>query len=108
MKTSRNEILGELLLSEKADNVLSIKLRDHARPFLTSVDKVLLDKILLQPTCIYGYPLHRRTITLVEIESVTRYNVSFSSPIFERIRQIKDNIRNMRDNIDRINERRFA
>lgn len=99
MKTDKKEILRELLLSENRGYVLSIKLKEFLRPVKTAVKSVEHNKIILEPTCIYGHPLERTTVTLIEIEWVKRYKALFTSPVFESIRIIKNNIEVMRGNL---------
>jgi hypothetical protein len=99
MKTDKKEILRELLLSENRGFVLSIKLSDGSRPIKTAVKHVDHNKIILQDTCVFGHPLSRTVLTLLDIESVTRYKVLYNSPVYESIRLIKDNIRVMRNRI---------
>jgi hypothetical protein len=99
MKFDKKEILRELLLSENRGYVLSIKLKGQARTLRTAVRKVEHNRIVLESTCIFGHPLERTTITLIDIECVKRYKVLYSSPVYESIRIIKDNIRLMRSNI---------
>jgi hypothetical protein len=108
MKTDKKEILRELLLSENRGFVLSIKLTGDNRPIKTAVRHVEHNKIILQPTCIFGHRLERTVLTLMDIEGVTRYKVLYDSPVYESIRMIKDNIRIMRDRIGAIStERQF-
>ncbi len=99
MKTDKKEILRELLLSENRGYLLSIKLRDMDRPIKTAVKNVNHNKIVFESTCIFGHPLDRTVVTLIDIEWVKRYKVLFNSPVYESIRMIKDNIRIMRDRI---------
>jgi hypothetical protein len=103
MKTDKKEILRELLLSENRGYVLSIKIKDCSHPLRTAVKQINHNRIILESTCIYGHPLERSVLTLVEIEWVKRYKVFYSNSVFESIRIIKDNIRLMRNNIAAIN-----
>lgn len=104
MKTDKKEILRELLLSENRGFVLCIKLKGQRQPVKTAVKHLDHNRIVLQPTCIFGHPLDRTVVTLVDVEWVTRYKVLFDSPVYESIRLIKDNIRVMRSRIGAINE----
>ena len=99
MKTDKKEILRELLLSENRGYLLTIKMRASAAPLKTAVKHVDHNKILLESTCIFGHPLTRTVITLLDIEWVKRHKVLYTSPVYESIRIIKDSIRLMRDNI---------
>ena len=99
MQTDKKEILRELLLSENRGYVLSIKVKNEFQPIKTAVQLVEHNRIVLMPTCIYGYALEKTTLTLLEIEWVKRYRVLYSNPMYESIRMIKENIRLMRDRI---------
>ena len=99
MKTKK-EIFRDLLISAETNCVLKIKLRGVANPVITAVDKISPKKILLKPTCLYGYALNKREIILAEVESVTRYKTHFNHPIFEKIRFIKNNLSEIRKNIE--------
>src|SRR5688500_6851493 len=92
MRTDKKEILRELLLSENRGFVIAIKLKGAMEPIKTAVKSVEHNKIILQPTCIYGHPLNRTTVTLLEIEWVRRYSAFFSSPVLEAIRIVKSNL----------------
>ena len=102
MKTDKKEILRELLLSENRGYVLGIKLRGNDKPIKTAVRAVEHNRIILEATCIFGNPLLRTTITLLEIEGVKRYRTFFSNSVFESIRIIKNNIDVMKGNISAI------
>jgi hypothetical protein len=99
MKSDKKEILRELLLSENRGYVLSIKLKDQSIILKTAVRKVEHNRIVLESKCIFGLPLQRTVLTLIDIEWVKRYKVLYTSPVYESIRIIKDNIRLMRHNI---------
>jgi len=100
MMKKPQEIFNDIQISAETNCVLKIKLKESENPVITAVDKVGKSTILLKPTCLYGYQLEKRIITLPEIESVTRYNTYFDHPIFERIRFIKNNISEMRNNFE--------
>lgn len=104
MKTDKKEILRELLLSENRGFVLCIKLAGEERPIKTAVRSVEHNRVVLESTCIFGHPLARTVVTLLDIEWVKRYKVLFDSPVYESIRMIKDNIRVMRHRIGVISE----
>jgi hypothetical protein len=97
--TDKKEILRELLLSENRGYVLGIKVKDLPQPIKTACRHVDHNRIELEPTCIFGHPLLRTTLTLLDIEWVKRYRVLYHSPVYESIRLIKGNIRLMRSNI---------
>jgi len=97
---SKKEIFRDILASAQTNCVLKIKLKDAPNPVITAVDRVNKNQIVLKPTCLYGYKLGKRTITLLEIESVIRYKTSFHRPIFEKIRFIKNNISVIRNNFE--------
>ena len=97
---AKKEILEDMLLSAETDCVLKIKLKDTTNPVISAVEKVTKKEIVLKPTCLYGYQLKKRTITLPEIEAVTRYKTNFHHPIFEKLRFIKNNLSVIRNNFE--------
>lgn len=97
---SKKEILGDILKSAESNCVLKIKLRNVPNPVITAVEKVEKNKITLKPTCLYGYEIGKRDITLTEIESVKRYNTRFNNPLFEKLRFIRSNISAIRQNFE--------
>jgi len=92
------EILQDLIASQQTNCVLKIKLKNARNPVITAVDQISDKKIVLKPTCLYGYRLRKRNITLPEIESVIRYKTRFDSPLFARIRYVRSNISSLRHN----------
>jgi hypothetical protein len=98
MNTS-NQTLSDIVASAETGCVLKIKLKDAKNPVITAVDKVVNNDIVLKTTCLYGYPLEKRMITLDEIESIQRYKTYFDSPLFAKLRFIKNNISELRTRI---------
>lgn len=103
MKTAK-EIFRDILISAQTNCVLKIKLKDSEKPMITAVEKVGKKRIVLKPTCLYGYELEKRYITLPEIETVKRYKTQFDNPLFERMRFIKNNISKVRRSFGSLNE----
>lgn len=97
MKTKK-EIFRDILMSAETNCVLKIKLKNVPNPVITAVEKVQKNKIILKPTCLYGYKLKKSAITLLEIEGITRYKTHFDSPLFEKLRYIKNNIPGLEQN----------
>ena len=105
MKTKK-EIFKDILISAQTNCVLKIKLRDQANPVITAVDHISKNKIVLKQTCLYGYKLNKRDITLLEIESVERYKTQFNHPLFEKLRYIKNNLSHIKQNFGGFRQRR--
>lgn len=101
---SKKDIFKDILISAQTGSVLKIKLRDSETPVITAVDHISKNKIVLKPTCLYGYPLKKRNITLLEIESVIRYKTHFDHPLFEKLRFIKNNIPTLRRDFGSLGE----
>src|SRR5688500_4578173 len=101
---SKKEIFKDILMSAQTNCVLKIKLINEHNPVITAIDRVEKNKITLKPTCLYGYKIKKRTITLLEIESITRYETNFNNPLFEKMRFIKNNISYIRKNFGALNE----
>jgi hypothetical protein len=100
----KKEIFKDVLISAQTGSVLKIKLRDSPNPVITAVDHISKNKIVLKPTCLYGYPLKKRNVTLLEIESVVLYKTYFNHPLFEKLRFIKNNIAELRKNFGTLHE----
>src|SRR5690348_10393954 len=103
MKTKK-DIFKDILISAQTGSVLKIKLRDSETPVITAVDHISKNKIVLKRTCLYGYPMKKRIITHLEIESVIRYKTHFDHPLFEKLRFIKNNIAAIRKNFGSLHE----
>ena len=103
MKTKK-EIFKDILMSAQTGSVIKIKLRDTENPLITAVDHISKNRIVLKPTCLYGYRLKKRNITLLEIESVILYKTHFHHPLFEKLRFIKNNISELRKNFGTLHE----
>jgi hypothetical protein len=99
MKTDKKEILRELLLSESRGYVVGIKLRGSAKPLRTVVRNVEHNRIVLESTCVYGDPIHRTVITLLDIDWVKRYKALYSSPVLESIRIMRNNLQTIKTSL---------
>lgn len=91
--------MKDLRVSAETGCVLKFNLRDEKNPVITAVEKVFKSRILLKPTCLYGYPLRKRSISLQDIEAITRYKTSFDNPLFQKLRFVRNNIVAIRKNI---------
>ena len=89
MKTDKKEILKELLLSQNRGIVLNLKLRGIGKPLKTAVQHVGHNCITLHPVCIYGEPVVKNIITMLDIEWVRRYDVTYGSKVLESIRVLQ-------------------
>lgn len=103
MKTAK-EIIRDLLISAQTNSVLKIQLKGVKNPVITAVESVGRKRILLKPTCLYGYALKKRSIALADIVNVVRYKTRFNNPMFEKLRFIRKNISNIRQNFGSVNE----
>lgn len=92
----KKEILDDLITSAQTGCVLKMKLRNEKNPVITAVHKVVGNKIELKPTCLYGFQIKTPTITLPDIETITRYKICFDAPLFAQLRFVKNNIGQMR------------
>lgn len=80
MKIDKKEILKELLLSESRGDVLNIKIKGEAMPIKTAVQHVGHNSITLHPHSIYGNPVTKNVLTLLDIEWVRNYGLVYGSP----------------------------
>jgi hypothetical protein len=102
MKTAK-DIFQDILASANTNCVLKIKLRNVENPIITAVERIGNKRILLKPTCLYGYKLKERYITIPQIESVTRYKTQFDHPLFQKLRFIKNNISEIKKSFRALN-----
>ena len=107
MKNAK-EVFRDILISCQTNCVLKIKLKGVDNPIITAVDRVSKKTIILKPTCLYGYTLPKRSISLTDIETVTRYHTHFNHPLFEKLRYIKNNISDLRRNFGSFGEQQSA
>lgn len=91
------EILSHIRASAETGCVLKLSLKGAKNPVITAIDEFSEDRIVLKPTCLYGYPLEKRMVALSEIESVKRFKTQFDSPLFTKLRFIKNNISGLRN-----------
>jgi len=94
------EMMKDMVVSAETGCVVKLKLKDITNPVITAVESINDNAIVLKPTCLYGYPLKKRNITLADIEHVKRYKTYFNHPLFERIRFVKNNISSVRKNLE--------
>lgn len=96
---SRKDILKDILYSAQTGCVVKLNLKNSRNPVITAVDHVSDKSIVLKPTCLYGYPLEKRRISLLDIEEITRYKTHFDNPLFARLRYIKNNLSEVRKSL---------
>ena len=90
------EILSDIQASAETGCVLKLQLKDARNPVITAIEQISEDRIVLKPTCLYGYPLEHRMVAFSEIEHVQRFKTHFDSPLFAKLRFIKNNISELR------------
>ncbi|HEU5147646.1 MAG TPA: hypothetical protein VFT90_13060 [Chryseosolibacter sp.] len=103
---SRKDILKDILISAETGCVVKLKLKNLRNPVITAVERISNKSILLKPTCLYGYPLEKRTISLLDIEGIKRYKTYFDHPLFARLRYIKNNLSEVRKNLATLGSQR--
>lgn len=101
---SKKEIFKDILISAQTSCVLKIKLTGVRNPMITAVDHIERNRIILKPTCLYGYPLAQRIVTLTQIENVTRYRAQFNHPLFEKLRFVRNNLSAIRKDFEAFQE----
>lgn len=89
---SKKDIFRDILISAQTNCVLKIKFSGKRNPVITAVDRVERNKIILKPTCLYGYEIEKRTVRLPQIENVILYRTKFDNPLFVKLRYIKKNL----------------
>lgn len=100
MTNSYEKILKDLFRSKGFGNVVALKVKGNEKTVLTSVEDVKGNRIVvLNPISVYGMPIHESVLHLEDIESIRVYNARYTDPIYVRIRELKDNIDQIRRNL---------
>ena len=100
MTNSYEKILKDLFRSKGLGNVVALKVKGNEKTVLTSVEDVKGNRIVvLNPISVYGMPIHESVLHLEDIESIRVYNARYTDPIYVRIRELKDNIDQIRRNL---------
>jgi hypothetical protein len=107
MKTSDAEKLHELTFSKNKGNAVGIRIRGIKKTIVTAVEDIITDeagkKVILKSSCIYGDRIPQKELKVEDIEGVIRFRIMFEDPFYVHLRRIKDNIRNMKTRIDKLN-----
>lgn len=108
MKTSGDEILNELIFSQKRGNAIGIKTKDFKKLFITAVEQVVTlpenDKVvILKPVGIHGETTPKTEIRLQEIEGVVRFRMLYTDPFYTHLRDIKTSIQRIKTSIQKMN-----
>jgi hypothetical protein len=100
MKKSYNQIIADLFKSKSRGNVIALKIKGNEKPFLTSVDEVKGNRIIiLNPISVYGTQLEECIFHVEDVESLRVYNALYTDPIYVRIRQLKNSIDDIRKSL---------
>jgi hypothetical protein len=97
MRKSYNQLIADLFKSKNRGNIVSLKVKGNDKLMLTSVNELKGNCIvILNPVSVYGAALEESIFHIEDIESVKVYNALYSDPIYVRIRQLKNNIDEIR------------
>jgi hypothetical protein len=100
MKKSYEQILMDLFKSKRTGNVISVKVKGTAKTLLTSVQDVRGNRIIkLNPVSVYGTTIEDCVLHVEDIEVCKVYNARYNDPIYVRIRELKNNIDQIRKNL---------
>jgi hypothetical protein len=106
MKIDYVDILRELLFSKTKGNALGIRIKGNDKIVVTAVEDVISTdigkQIVLKSECIYGADIPQKVVNLKDIEGVVRLRIMFEDPFYARLRQIKNNIKRIKTNLDRM------
>jgi hypothetical protein len=94
-------ILRDLFKSKSTGNVISLKLKGYSKKILTAVQDVKANRIVvLNPISVYGSQLEESIFHLEDIENSRVYSARYHDPIYVRIRELKNNIDQIRKNFN--------
>lgn len=100
MLKSYEQILKDLFRSKSSGNVVALKIKGTEKTVLTSVQEVKGNRIVvLNPVSVYGAQLDDSILHVEDIETVRVYNARYTDPIYVRIRELKNNIDQIRRNL---------
>jgi hypothetical protein len=97
MRKSYNQIIADLFKSKNRGNIVALKVKGSEKPVLTTVSEVKGNRIIfLNPISVYGSPLEESIFHVEDIESLKVYSALYTDPVYVRIRQLKNNIDDIR------------
>ncbi|MBT1701682.1 hypothetical protein [Chryseosolibacter indicus] len=97
MVKSYEKIISDLFRSKDKGNVISLKVKGIEKAILTCVNEVKANRIIvLNPVSVYGAPLEENVFHLEDIENLRVYSARYSDPVYVRIRELKNNIDEIR------------
>ncbi|HYG04017.1 MAG TPA: hypothetical protein VD927_16340 [Chryseosolibacter sp.] len=100
MRNSYDKMLKDLFRSKESGNVVAFKVKGNEKTVLTAVDDVRANRIIvLNPVSVYGVPIEESVLHLEDIENIRVYNARYTDPIYVRIRELKNNIDQIRRNL---------
>jgi hypothetical protein len=99
MKKNYDQILGDLIKSQRTGNVISLRLKGNDKLILTSVEQVKGNRmVILNPVSVYGALLEESIVHLEDIENCHVYNSHYHDPVYVRIRELKNSIDQIKKN----------
>lgn len=99
MKKNYDQILADLVKSQRTGNVISLRVKGDNKIVLTSVLEVRANRIVvLNPVSVYGSMLEEHILHLEDIENCHVYNSHYHDPVYVRIRELKHSIDQIKKN----------
>jgi hypothetical protein len=100
MKKPYNQIIADLFKSKSRGNIVALKVKGSDKQLLTAVNEVKGNCIVvLNPVSVYGSPIDDAIFHVEDIESIKVYNALYTDPVYVRIRELKNNIDQIRKNL---------
>jgi hypothetical protein len=95
-----DKILKDLFKSITHGNIVALKLKGVEKNVLTSVKEIRANSIvILNPITVYGSQLDYSVLFVEDIQDVRLYKARYSDPVYVRIRELKNNIDEIRRNL---------
>src|SRR3954469_23261083 len=97
MKKPYNQMIADLFRSKNRGQIVSLKVKGNDKQLLTTVNEVKGNCIVvLNPVSVYGSPISDAVLHVQDIESLKVYNALYADPVYVRIRELKNNIDQIR------------
>lgn len=97
MIKSYEKILKDIFKSITNGNVVSLKVKGNEKNILTAIQEVRANSIIiLNPISVYGSQIQDTVLHIEDIEHIRLYNARYTDPVYVRIRELKNNIDNIR------------
>ena len=97
-----NEIISDLTESKNKGHAIGIKLKTPDTLIVTAVEHISKKSFLVKPYCLYGDIIPQTEILFNNVQDVKLLRVYYEDPFYVRLRNIKSNVRTIKNNINKL------